>query len=84
MLIVGLPIQALLQRLGRNGYLPNVGLCVLLGGLAFLLFVQVLEFTLAEGMVFGIGISWTVGSIAWLIRRPDQDVKVMPAAESHF
>jgi len=74
MLVVGLPVQAVLQKYGQTNYAIHA-LCSILGGaLASLLLFPSLPLA---GFCAGIG--FVAGSVAWLIRRPDKDVpKVLP------
>ncbi|MGN6209171.1 hypothetical protein [Asticcacaulis sp.] len=83
--IVGLPIQFTLQKLGLNGALSNIGFFAFVVSIIFSVYLQctiatflnyenfrldIFEpFSLMKGLVFGV----LLGSIFWLIRRPDWD-----------
>ncbi|MBW8880000.1 MAG: hypothetical protein JF615_00865 [Asticcacaulis sp.] len=83
-LVVGLPVQAMLQRFGLNGYSANVGVCIALGAVAFAGLSPQLRLSQMESTVFILGLTLTVGSLTWLIRRPDKDKPAKFPAESHF
>ncbi|HVZ29510.1 MAG TPA: hypothetical protein VG839_03895 [Asticcacaulis sp.] len=78
MLVVGLPVQALLQRAGKTAYLWNIIPAVIAGAITFPLILISFgataggDFT-GENMGMGALAAFLVGSIAWLIRRPDKD-----------
>ncbi len=78
MVAFGLPVQALLQRAGKTSYLWNIAPAVIAGATIFPLMLLGFGamasggFTL-ENMGMGAGAAFIVGSIAWLIRRPDKD-----------
>jgi hypothetical protein len=77
MLVIGLPAQALLQRAGKTSYLWNVVPAVVAGAITFPLILLSFgtagdDFT-AENMGMGALAAFLVGSITWLIRRPDKD-----------
>jgi len=83
--VIGLPIQFILQKLGLEGALSNIGLFVFVVSIIFSAYSQwiiatflndenfrldILEpFSLIQGLVFGV----LLGSVFWLIRRPDED-----------
>ncbi len=78
MVVIGLPVQAVLQRAGKTGYVWNVVPAVIAGAILLPLILVGIgalsesSFTLET---FGMGAlaAFFVGSIAWLIRRPDKD-----------
>jgi hypothetical protein len=76
MLFVGLPTQAVLQKLRRTRYIVNVGLCTILGALAVWAMQTLIPFTSLEALGFGAGLAFCIASIAWFIRRPDKDSKL--------
>jgi hypothetical protein len=70
MLLIGLPIQAWMQRRGVTGLLWHVAPAALAGGLMFLtILVAAGAFGFAYGALYG-GLA---GAFAWAIRRPDRD-----------
>lgn len=74
LIVIGLPVQALLQRHRQTGYGIHAVFSVVCGALAsLLLFPSVPLAALCAGIGF------MAGSVAWFIRRPDKDVpKVLP------
>lgn len=83
---VAMPLQALLQKMRRTGYVATVLLAAVLGAVSFptllgffMQFDAEPELDPQYGIrgwwpVVGAGIGLVMGSIAWMIRRPDQDV----------
>lgn len=82
MVVIGLPVQALLQHVGKAGYLWNVIPAVIAGAIFFPLLLIGFGamgrggFTL-ENMSMGALAAFLVGSIAWLVRRPDKDAQAV-------
>lgn len=74
MLIIGLPVQALLQKYHQTGYWVHA-ICSVVGGALASLFL----FPSLPLAGFCAAIGFTAGSVAWLIRRPDRDLaKALP------
>ena len=72
--LLALPVQAVLQKLRLNGYLPTVGFCLLAGIAGGYHMGGVFNMTILQSLLFFAPIAFFSGSIAWLIRRPDKDV----------
>ncbi|WP_298329220.1 hypothetical protein [Asticcacaulis sp.] len=76
MLIIGLPVQALLQKYHQTSYWVHAIFSVVGGSLASLFLFPSLPLA---GFCAAIG--FAAGSVAWLIRRPDKDA--LPAKAAH-
>jgi hypothetical protein len=85
MLVIGLPVQALLQRAGKTSYVSNTLLATVAGAVVLPAIFMAISlpgnnaFT-SENMSMGALVAFLIGSIAWLIRRPDKDAKPSQAA----
>jgi hypothetical protein len=72
--VLGLPVQAILQKHHQTGYFLHVAFSATAGGIMSLLVIYSLEAQLVSA-----GAGFVAGSVAWIIRRPDKDVpKVLP------
>jgi hypothetical protein len=72
MLVIGIPAQAVLQKFRLTDYFSNTGLATICGApLAYYLALS--TDSLTAFMLVGTWTAFLVGSIAWLIRRPDKD-----------
>ena len=82
LLAFGLPIQALLQRLKLTQYSVNVVPCFVLAALSVWSLRSLIPFSQLDSLIFGAGLGFCIGMIAWLIRRPDLDTKQAVAKEA--
>lgn len=72
MVVVGIPVQAILQHFKLTDYYSNVGLSTVCGALLAWYFATSLDDILLFTLL-GTWVAFLTGSIAWLIRRPDKD-----------
>ncbi len=73
MVVVGIPVQAILQHFKLTDYFSNVGLATVCGALLAWYFATSLDDVLLFTLL-GTWVAFLTGSIAWLIRRPDKDI----------
>ena len=85
LLLIGLPVQYLMQRRGVTRFVPSVGAAMIGAGLVMIvasIFGNLNPRTLVELILMAFCLAFCVASLAWFIRRPDKDVAAMPIEEA--